>query len=183
MAAILLGVLASCGQAESQRLANPAPAESPGATIPTTDEYVRRAGTADLFEVQAGNLALQKSGREDIRALARMIVDDHTRAAEALREAAGKSLGTATPPARLDSTHQGKLKQLQSANGPEFDRLYIEQQMQGHKDALALHRSYAAGGENAALKVAAGELALLVERHLAEVERISGSRSAPPPRG
>jgi putative membrane protein len=181
LAVLLLGVLAACGPANSQTTAPTSAASQPHPVAGS--EYVRLAGTKDLFEIQAGNLALQKSDREDIRALARMIVDDHTRATETLKEATGKTLGVATLPTRLDNAHQAKLQQLQAAQGAEFDRLYLEMQKHGHQEALALHRAYATGGDNAALKVAAREFASTVQKHLEEVERISGTTSAPPPRG
>ena len=180
-AMLLLAAVASCGQAEGQRLEGAAAATRQSSI--TASEYARRAGTADLFEIESGQLALRKSDREDIRALARMIVDDHTRAAETLEEATSETMGSAAQPARLDTAHQAKLRQLQAAEGPAFDQLYLDMQRQGHEEALALHRGYAAGGDNTALKVVAGELATMVGKHLQEVERISGTHSAPPPRG
>lgn len=179
--ACLALILAGCDEAKSQPT-RPDPAAGEARAV-TTNEYVRRSGTADLFEIQAGNLALRKSDREDIRALARMLVDDHTRAGEALKEAVGKTLGITTPPTRLDSAHESKLQRLQAADGQEFNRLYLEIQKQGHEEAVALHRSYAKLGDNAALKVAAREFASMVEKHLEEMQKIGGSQTAPPPRG
>jgi hypothetical protein len=68
-------VLIGCGEAQSQPI-------QPGSAA---SEYVRRSGTADLFEIQTGNLAPRKSEREDIRALARMLPDDRTHGGEASR--------------------------------------------------------------------------------------------------
>lgn len=183
LAALLLTALtlASCGEANGQA-AKPDPAAGEARAV-TANEYVRRAGTANLFEIQAGNLGLQKSEREDIRALARMLVDDHTRAVETLKEATGKTLGISAPPGRLDNAHQAKLQRLQSAAAPEFDRLFIEILRQSHEETLALHKSYASLGDNAALKVTASELATVMEKHIGEMQRMGDGRTAPPPRG
>lgn len=182
--ALAILALAGCGPAEGQRAGDPAAPDRPDETAANTlpaDEYARRAAIIDQFEIQSGRLALQKSEREDIRALGRMLVDDHIRASARQREAIEMNREVAPPP--LDGTHRTKLRQLQTARGQQFDNLFLDVQQGMHEEALALHRGYARNGDNAALRAAAAEFAGLVRKHLDEVERIRGTRSAPPPRG
>lgn len=183
-ALMTLVALAGCGPAEGQRAGDAAIPERQAAEVAAplaANEYLRRAAAIDQFEIQSGRMALRKSDREDIRALGRMLIDDHIRAAARLRDAAGMAAEAA--PAPLDSSQQARLRELQTAQESEFDHLFLDVQRAMHEQALALHRSYAGGGDDTALRAAAGELAALVQKHLAEVERIRGTRSAPPPRG
>ena len=61
------------------------------------------------------------------------------------------------------------------AEGREFDRLYIDAQIAAHREALQLHRGYAASGEDADLKKAAAEIAPIAEKHLAEARRLGNT--------
>lgn len=183
LAMLAIVILASCGPAEGQRAGDAAiPERGPvsAASLPA-NEYLRRAAAMNQFEIQTGRMALQKSDREDIRALGRLLVDDHIRATARLREAADMTAEAA--PAPLDSSQQARLRELQTTQTPEFNHLFLDIQRAAHEQALALHRGYARGGDDIALRVAAGEFAAVVQKHLDEVERIRGTRSAPPPRG
>lgn len=53
--------------------------------------------------------------------------------------------------------------------------MYVQAQMDAHRQALELHRSYAANGEDPALKTAAAEITPVVEKHLAELRKLSNT--------
>jgi putative membrane protein len=110
-----------------------------------------------------------------------MLVDDHIGATERLREAIGTAADA--EPSPLDSAQQAKLRELQASQEPEFNHLFLDIQKAANQEALALHRGYATGGNDAALRFAAAEFAELAQKHLNKVETIRGTRSAPPPRG
>ena len=52
----------------------------------------------------------------------------------------------------LDQRHAEMLRQLQRAQGAEFDRLFVQQQVQAHHQALTLFGAYAQQGTNALLR-------------------------------
>ncbi len=58
----------------------------------------------------------------------------------------------APPPYVLDQKHQMMLGELQEASDAEFEKLYVDMQVTAHEEAVALFRSYAADGENEALR-------------------------------
>ncbi|WP_162914841.1 DUF4142 domain-containing protein [Desertibaculum subflavum] len=181
---LAIACVAGCGPAEGQRAGDaglPGRRDAPATSPLAANEYLRRAAAIDQFEIQSGRMALQKSDREDIRALGRLLIDDHIRATARLREATDMTAEAA--PAPLDSAQQARLRELQTTQTPEFNRLFLDIQRAAHEQALALHRGYASGGDDVALRIAAGEFAALVQKHLEELERIRGTRSAPPPRG
>jgi len=141
-------------------------------------DYLRVAFQIELMEVESARLALDKAGRDDVKAFARLMLADHVKATERLREAASRN-SLATPPARLDAATEAKLKALGEMSGEEFDRHYVETRVSVHADALALHRTYATTGEGAVLKAAAAEIEQMVERHLALARKLMASLKGP----
>jgi putative membrane protein len=155
--------------------AAPAPAAPPSAvqTKISTQDYVNKAITGDLFEVEASKLAQEKAQGAPVKEFAKQMIDDHSEATEKIKGALPKSEGIKFPPG-LDSKHQEMLKQLQAAKGVEFDKLYLDMQIAAHEDGWKLHKAYGDSGDVPALKAAANELAKVVEAHLTRVREIAG---------
>jgi putative membrane protein len=58
------------------------------------------------------------------------------------------------------------LADLRERRGRPFDRVYLDQQVSAHRDALMVMSAYAEGGANPVLRQAAATTAPLVRRHL-----------------
>lgn len=142
--------------------------------LTAAQDYFRHAGIADLFERESSKIALQKSGRDDIKSFAQMMVEDHAKSTEKLRAAAIKD-GLAPPETKLDADHAAKLKELQETAADRFDSLYLDMQVKGHTGALALHKDFAASEKDTALKAAAGEIAPVVQQHLEAAKKLAAS--------
>lgn len=170
-AAAIAGALALGGCSRdsepAQMLASLAPA-------PQMDpaNYLQTAGMSDLFEVEAGKIATRRARSSEVRGFARTMVRDHTESTAKIRKAvAASNLGIRLPTA-LDPQHQEKLAALQSAPRAEFDRQYMEGQVEGHREALELQQSYGESGGDPNLKAVASELTPIVRHHLDEAEAI-----------
>lgn len=139
--------------------------------------YVQTAGMSDLFEVEAGKVATRRARSSEVRSFARMMVKDHTESTRKIRNAvSSSSLGIQLPTA-LDPQHQEKLAALRSAPRAEFDRQYMEGQVEGHQEALKLQQSYGESGGDPNLKAVASQLTPIVQHHLDEAQTIlSGLR-------
>jgi putative membrane protein len=71
-----------------------------------------------------------------------------------------------TPPApALDARKAEMVRQLQAVQGEARDRLYVEQQVMAHQEALTLHTSYSRNGDTPELKTAAGAAVPIVAQH------------------
>jgi putative membrane protein len=172
----------SVAQADDQNrtgapvLQDPSKTDDPAIEAVTTDMYVTQAAVADLFEVEASKLALQKTDNANVKSFAQMMIDDHSSALERLKTATSASSTPATVPDKLDQKHQGQLDELaRTISGPAFDRAYIDVQLSGHDDTLKLHRSYAAQGDSPALKQHASSTVPIVTAHIEEAQRLSSS--------
>jgi putative membrane protein len=143
--------------------------------------YMAQAGSADQFEIQSGQLALQASQNPAIRDFANMIIADHTRSTQMV-VAAAQSAGLTPPPPALLPPQQAMLDQLRSAGtGPSFDMAFQQAQISAHQQALMLHQNYAAQGDVPALRAAAGQIVPVVQMHLQRIQSLSLTPPAPPP--
>ena len=57
-----------------------------------------------------------------------------------------------------------------AAKGADFDKLFVEQQIAGHKAALDALKAYSAGGDQPSLKEFATSVIPTVEGHLTKLE-------------
>ena len=126
--------------------------------------YVQMAAASDLFEIQSSQLALSRTQNPEVRSFAQMLIDHHTATTEQLT-AAATAAGTPPSPALMPMQAE-MIEQLQGANGAEFDRVYLRQQVPAHEMALALHSNYATNGDTPSLRTVAAASVPIVRQHL-----------------
>lgn len=171
--------LAACNNNASnhtQGAATPAeqaatPDAHPAATIPTpTNEasapgFVTAAGNSDLFEVEAGRLARQRSHNPQVRAFAQMMITAHTATTRELTAALHTANSTLTAPTRLPDNLTNDIAHLREASDADFDLAYMNGQVDGHQNALNVMQRYAQDGDVAQIKTFAAATAPMVQQH------------------
>ena len=138
-----------------------------------TKSFVEKAAITDMFEVEAGKIALTRSKVGPIKAFAQMMIDDHsatTKNLEPLATAAG-----VVPPSALDNDHLSKLDDLQKIKDADFDKKYLDQQESAHSDALNLMKDYAQNGKNPGIQAFAIKVSGKVEEHLQKAKALQKS--------
>lgn len=140
----LLGLVA-CSSVPG--LTSPAGSTESASSLTVADQaFVTQAAYGGLGEMALGELAGQKTTNPEVRDLAAMIVDEHTRANEeltALAEAKGM-----TPPTAPDPGRQAAAVGLGTLSGANFDRQYLQQQLADHEVTIALFESQAEDGSD-----------------------------------
>lgn len=134
---------------------------------PTPEErgpYVMMAASSDMYEIQSGQLAQQRSQDGRIRQFGAMLVQHHTQTTQQLMAAAQAS-GTPMPTGMMP-LHAEMLRRLQAASASEFDRMFQMQQVTAHEMALALHRNYSQNGDTPALRQTAMAATPIIQQHL-----------------
>lgn len=144
----------------------------------STAEFVKKAAITNMFEIQAGQLALEKSNNPKVDDYANLIIKDHQQAQSELQSKA-QAAKSAPVPNALDQAHQKKIDQLKSASGAVFMKTFKSQQVQGHKEAVALFQAYAKNGDNADLKQWAQTTTPKLQTHLKHAESLPTSAAAP----
>ena len=140
----------------------------------TVGGYVTNAAIADMYEVAAARVALERSKNADVKKAAQMILDDHTRSSNELKAAVASAGTDVTIPTEMDERRKGMVDNLRQAPADGFDQVWLAQQTAAHQEALTLHRGFADNGDNAALKAHAAKTAPVIEKHLQHVRSHQG---------
>ena len=162
-------VLATSVAAVAQTPPPPPPPEAKTQAQP----YVMAAGKSDLYEINSSQIALEKSKNPGVRNYAQMLIKHHQKTTAATLKAAGKAGLPPAPPPALDPGAAASVNELRSASAADFDRVYIAQQIPAHEAALDLHKSFAAGGDQAPLRASAKAAVPIVQQHLAAAKRMN----------
>ena len=133
-------------------------------------KFADTVASSDLFEIQSGKLAETMGATAAVKDFGKMLVTQHTQSSDALKQAAAKTSPVVALPMILPPDLKAKIDALKAAKGAEFDKLFVAQQIEGHKTALDALRAYAAGGDQASLKAFATSVVPTVEGHLSQLE-------------
>jgi putative membrane protein len=174
---ILIGgalVLASC----AQRTPPPPPDMN---NVLLAPGFLAHAASANQFEIQSSQLALQASQYAGVRNLANILIADHTQLGQQVAAAAASARLQMPAPVLLPAD-QATLDQLRAAGtGYGFDQAYQQAQIQAHQQAIGLMQNYSTGGDVAALRNAAGMAIPMMQRHLAMAQSLVVTPPPPPP--
>ncbi len=169
-------LLAACGEQD------PVSATQDAASVPvgqtsamtlganTVDGYVTNAAMGDMYEIRAAEMALERSQNAEVRALAQMILDDHTAASEALRNVVMTRQIDVEMPTELDERRQGLLDNLRDADN--FDEVFVDQQVAAHQEALTLHKGFADNEDAPELAAHASNAVPKLEAHLEQARAL-----------
>ena len=141
---------------------------------PTAQEFIDKAAKSDAFEVAAGQLAKTNAASAAVKEFGQMMIDAHTKSTAGLKKVAGGLSPALTPDPALTDDQKDKLSDLGKLKGADFDKKYIDGQVDAHEDALALMKKYAADGTEAKLKTAAQDTVAVVQAHLDRAKQIQG---------
>jgi len=143
--------------------------------------FLAQASSANQFEIQSSQLALQSSQNAAVRNLANLLISDHTQLGQQVASvAAGARLPP--PPLGLLPAQQTALDQLRAAGtGYSFDTAYRQAQIDAHQQAIALMQNYSTSGDVPPLRTAAGGAIPMMQHHLALAQSLVVTPPPPPP--
>ena len=138
-------------------------------------KFVKEAAEGSMVEVQLGKVAMQKSSNEAVKRFAQQIVNDHSKAAEDLKQVASKQ--NMPVPTGIGSKAQSKIDKLSKLSGPAFDKAYVKGELKGHKDDVRMFQSEAQNGDNPSVKQFASQTLPTLQQHLAMAKSLGKSDS------
>jgi putative membrane protein len=137
--------------------------------------FVKKAASSGIAEVQMGKLAAQKSTNPAVQEFGRWMQTDHTMANALLMQAAqSANVPAPTTPTQEDLT---KMKDLQTMSGARFDAQYIRGQVSDHKTDINLFKREAADGRDTRIKSFAKASLPMLQAHLQEAQALESSLS------
>jgi putative membrane protein len=130
---------------------------------------------ANRAEVEAGQMALEKSQNADIKKFAQMMVDDHTKAlgeVESLAQSKNVKL-----PDGVGAVHRTKAVALKALSGNTFDNQYAKRAGVGdHESTVKLLKKVQADAKDADVKALATKMLPTVEHHLDMAKALPGAK-------
>lgn len=129
-------------------------------------DFASTIAASDMFEIASGKLAQTMATMDACKKFGAMLVTDHTKSSTMLKTAAAAASPAVTLPTTLPAELQAKLDALKATKGAAFDKLFLEQQKDGHNKALNALKSYSSSGDVVSLKTFASDAAPVVKAHL-----------------
>lgn len=149
LALLLILVSLAGGQAFAQ--ANIRPDTNPrlppqaGQGLPVKDqEFITRAANLSDAEMQGGRLASEKATSAEVKAFGEKIVSDHQSYRQALADLARKNKVSVEPHASR-AAWETELQRLRGLNGAEFEREFLNWQLQVHLSLADMYQTQASG--------------------------------------
>jgi len=134
-------------------------------------KFVKDAALGGLTEVALGKLAAEKGSSDDVKQFGQKMVDEHGKANDQLKEAAGKS--SIEVPAALDSKHQSRVDKLSKLSGPAFDKAYLKDMLKDHQQDVNAFQSEAQNGSDPNVKQFAAATLPVLQEHLSMVKDLN----------
>jgi putative membrane protein len=143
-----LAVLAAVAATSSFAQSPPSPTLG-GASGPD-EQYLRQSLARGSASLAASRIAGQKAQSDDLKEFAQFEVAEQETLADVLKSLQNPSRASATvkPPSeaeveqQLDQRGRDELQKIKAAPVAEFDREYLEAQMNGHKELLRIQENY-----------------------------------------
>ncbi len=166
-ALVVAGPAAAQTQGESANTQNSAK----GGESSRDAKHLKDLAIANMSEVEAGKLALEKAQDSKVKDFAQHMVDDHGKMLDEVKSLA-QSKGVDLPGAP-DAKHEKVMKKLQSASAANFDREYMRAMVKDHRDTLKLVQRTAKGAKDPDVKAAAQKAAPDIQDHLKMAQQIA----------
>ena len=141
--------------------------------IASARRFVKEAAEGSATEVALGKLAQEKGYSEAVKQFGKRMVDDHSKATEELKQAAGMAqiqVSSETP--KKARKAQEKLSKL---SGADFDRAYTKLMVSDHKEDVKAFEREARNGAVPAVKNFAAKMLPTLQEHLKLAEELYAS--------
>jgi putative membrane protein len=161
---------------ETGMSADTAPGGTAGTDAAFTDaNIVALLDEANMADSSAGAVASKKATNKEVQDFARLMMSEHHALRKQGQDLAKKLNVTPAPPANdpLKPLVESEMKALESTpKGPEFDRVYMEQEIAAHKAVLELAENAQGQAQNEQLKALIEQAKPVIQKHLDQAQEI-----------
>jgi putative membrane protein len=136
-------------------------------------KFAVAAANGGMAEVELGTLAQQKAANAKVKDFGAMMVTDHSKANDEMK-ALAKSKGI-TLPDSLDTKEQKVKTDLSAKSGADFDKAYVSNMIDDHKEDIKEFEDAAKNCKDADLKAFAVKTLPTLKMHLDAIQKIHDS--------
>ncbi|ARV60646.1 DUF305 domain-containing protein [Nostocales cyanobacterium HT-58-2] len=157
---------------------SPGTTSSPRTTTPNRSltaldkQFMTKAAQSDQFEIQTSQQALKRSQNQEVKNFAQRMIQDHTQSTQELTQIAKKK-GVALPK-DVGQDNKPLLTKLTQSKGTNFDKAYLQGQVQAHTKTLSNYQNYLKQGQDPDLRAFAGKIEPIVAEHLQMAQNMVG---------
>ncbi len=145
-----------------------------GQTDQNVKDFIQTASENGMLYLKLGQLAQQKSSSEEVKDLARKMVDYHTTANQKLQNIAmGMNVNVDQ---KLSSKDQQMIDQLSQKSGDEFDKAFLNQTIQDHKEDISKMKEEKQEVKNTKLDNWIESSLPVLQQHLQTAESLQGKK-------
>jgi len=135
------------------------------------EKALKDMAQANINEIAAAKIALNKAESSDVKAFAQKMVDDHGDALTKVQTVAKQK--DVTLPTEPDAQHKAMADKLEKESGDAFDKMYMENAgTKDHKMVLSKLQSDAKNIKDPVVKALADAHTPVVEQHLKSAEQM-----------
>jgi len=130
---------------------------------------------ANTVDIETGKLAATRGSSNEVRQFGAMLARDHDMVRQQGRDLAKKLGVTPTPPAGDQSAQEqaAVIRRLSGLRGAEFDRAFLQREVQFHKDVIAaIETTLLPAIKNEELRALVVKVAPAFQAHLAMAENL-----------
>jgi putative membrane protein len=137
--------------------------------------FVHKAAMGGMAEVAAGQLASQRGSSDQVKQFGQMMVTDHTKANDQLKQIAS-SKGVVIPDS--DPKADKETAKLSKLSGGQFDATYAKMERKDHAATIKLFQKEADKGQDPDLKKFAADTLPTLEAHDEAAKKLASSGSS-----
>ena len=147
-----------------------------GGAIPSTltepeTKFAIDAANGSIAEIQLGEMAGSRSTTPEVKEFGRMMIEDHSKANEALKIiAADKHIEL---PAKASEDKLQVAIQLSSKNGSDFDKAYIAQMIKDHEASIQLFETGRKTVKDTVLKAFIDNTLPVLRKHMEHISTLN----------
>ncbi len=139
------------------------------------EKAVKDMAQANINEIAAAKIALNKAQSSDVKAFAQKMVDDHGAALTKVQTVAQQK--GVTLPTEPDAMHKAMAANLEKQSGDAFDKMYMENAgTKDHQMVLSKLQSDAKMIKDPDVKALADAHTPVVEQHLKSAQQMSADK-------
>jgi putative membrane protein len=164
----------SAGKSSMDTISKSTDTSSVGNSDKASADFAVTAAKGGMMEVAMGNIAAQKAINPRVRNFGAMMVADHTKAGDDLKQRA--TTQNIVLPAAVSEDDQKMIDKLNTKSGKDFDKAYMDMMLDDHKKDIAEFKKAAEKCTNPSIKDFANSSLPVLQKHLDSAQAITGKK-------
>ena len=136
-------------------------------------EFMTKAASGGMMEVQLGQLAQQNGMSQDVKDFGKMMVDDHTKANEELKALAAQK--NITLPDSMGQEQMDHVEELRGKANADFDQAYMSLMVDDHQEDVDLFQEAAQNLQDPDTKAFASKTVPILQQHLDRAQQVNNT--------